>query len=150
MTDVSTSVLKTRDLLCSPESAFALFTDRMAEWWPVASHSIAGDRVRTITVEPMAGGHVFETDDAGVQSDWATVVAHEAPHRLVLDWYPGHSPDDATRVEVTFTATETGTRLRLEHSGWPAGATDRRASYDTGWDLVLGQYVAQAALAGSR
>jgi hypothetical protein len=144
MTDVLAPVLKTRELPCTPDAAFALFTDRMGEWWPTAAFSVAGDRVRSVTVEPLAGGHVYETDDAGTRNDWATVIVHEAPHRLVLDWYPGQSPDQATRVEATFTATDTGCTLRLEHGGWPAGDDERRKSYDTGWDMVLAPLVSLA------
>jgi hypothetical protein len=145
MTDVLTALVKTRDLPCSPTAAFALFTDRMIEWWPVATHSVAGDRVRTLTVEPVVGGHVFEVDDAGERHDWATVVAHEAPHRLELEWYPGHTPADATRVEVTFTASATGCTLRLVHDGWPVDRGESRDSYDRGWDTVLTPLVTLAA-----
>lgn len=144
MTDVLTPVLKIRELGCSPEAAFTLFTDRMGDWWPTATHSVAGDRVRTVTVEPLVGGHVYETDDAGTRHDWATVIVHEPPHRLVLDWYAGQSPDRATRVEITFTPSATGCTLRLEHSGWPASDDDRRESYETGWDVVLAPLVVRA------
>ena len=147
MTDTITAVVKERTLACSPEVAFTLFTDRIGEWWPVDPHSVAGARVASITVEPLVGGFVYETDDAGARVDWALVTLYDVPHRLVLDWYPGRTPDEATRVEVTFTATETGCLLRLVHSGWTADTADRRASYDTGWDLVLD---ALAPVAGER
>ena len=137
MTDTITAVVKERTLACSPEVAFTLFTDRIGEWWPVDPHSVAGARVASITVEPLVGGFVYETDDAGARVDWALVTLYDVPHRLVLDWYPGRTPDEATRVEVTFTATEAGCVLRLVHSGWTDDTADRRASYNTGWDLVL-------------
>jgi len=142
MTDTLTAVIKERSLPCPPEVAFALFTDRMGEWWPVEPHSIAGARVTSITVEPLAGGFVYETDRDGVRRHWATVRVYDAPHRLVLDWYPGHSPAEATRVEVTFTESGEGCTLRLTHSGWADDAAERRTSYDTGWDLVLNALVA--------
>ena len=138
MTATLTAVVNERSLPCPSEVAFALFTDRIGEWWPVEPHSVAGDRVASITVEPLVGGFVYETDDAGVRVDWARVTLYDAPHRLVMDWYPGRTPDEATRVEVTFTELESGCLLRLVHSGWADDAADRRASYDNGWDLVLG------------
>ena len=97
MTDTITAVVKERTLACSPEVAFTLFTDRIGEWWPVDPHSVAGARVASITVEPLVGGFVYETDDAGARVDWALVTLYDAPHRLVLDWYPGRTPDEATR-----------------------------------------------------
>jgi uncharacterized protein YndB with AHSA1/START domain len=145
MTDTLTAVVKERTLPCPPEVAFSLFTDRIGEWWPVEPHSIAGARVAFITVEPLVGGFVYETDEAGVRHDWATVVEYAAPHRLVLDWYAGHTPAEATRVEVTFTEAGDGCTLRLTHTGWADDAADRRASYDTGWDLVLDALVAGVA-----
>ena len=92
MTDTLTAVVKERTLACSPDVAFTLFTDRMGEWWPVDPHSVAGDRVASITVEPLVGGFVYETDVAGVRVDWALVTLYDAPHRLVMDWYPGAPP----------------------------------------------------------
>ncbi len=142
MTETLTAVIKERALPCPPEVAFALFCDRISEWWPVEPHSIAGARVASVTVEPLEGGFVYETDDAGTRRDWATVLLYDVPRRLVLDWYPGHSPAEATRVEVRFTESGDGCLLRLTHSGWADDATDRRASYDSGWDVVLDALVA--------
>lgn len=144
MTDVLTPVVKMRDLPCPPEVAFALFTDRISEWWPTATHSVAGDRARKVVVEPLAGGHVFETDVDGNRYDWATVVVHAAPRRLLLEWYAGRTPDEATRVEITFTETESGCTLRLVHDGWPRADTESRDSYDRGWDAVLAPLVTLA------
>jgi len=137
MTETLTAVIKERALPCPPEVAFALFTDRITEWWPVEPHSIAGADVSFITVEPLEGGFVYETDNAGVRHNWATVLLYDVPRKLVLDWYPGHSPADATRVEVTFTEAGDGCLLRLTHTGWSDDAAERRSSYNTGWDLVL-------------
>ena len=54
-----------------------------------------------------------------------------------------------TYVVVTFTPEDGGTRVDLEHRKWEvlgAGAAESRASYNTGWELVLGLF-AQAASA---
>jgi uncharacterized protein YndB with AHSA1/START domain len=143
MTDVLAPVVKVRDLPCPPEVAFALFTDRISEWWPTESHSVARDRVRKVVVEPLAGGHIYETDDTGTRHDWATVVIHAAPHRLLLDWYAGNTPAEATRVEITFTETASGCTLRLVHDGFTADGP--RGGYDKGWDVVLAPLVTAAA-----
>ena len=40
-----------------------------------------------------------------------------------------------------------GTRVELEHRGWEDMVVDgsaKRSSYETGWDIVLGEYVARA------
>ena len=137
MTDTITAVVKERTLACSPEVAFTLFTDRIGEWWPVDPHSVAGARVASITVEPLVGGFVYETDDAGARVDWALVTLYDVPHRLVLDWYPGRTPDEATRRRGHLHRDRDRLPAAAHALRLAADAADRRASYDTGWDLVL-------------
>lgn len=64
--------------------------------------------------------------------------------------FPGRGPDSAQELRVTFSAEAGGTRVTLVHAGWerlgdqgPAS----RASYEQGWDLVLGAYI-QLAVEG--
>ena len=139
MTDTITAVVKERTLACSPEVAFTLFTDRIGEWWPVDPHSVAGDRVASITVEPLVGGFVYETDVAGVRVDWALVDACTTS-RTGWSWTgtPGAPPTRRPGSRSRSPRPTAGCLLRLVHSGWdrrrrPTGA----ASYNTGWDLVL-------------
>ena len=61
---------------------------------------------------------------------------------VAFTWHPGAPPDEASNVEVTFTAADAQTLVRLTHAGWerfadPAAA---RAEYDLGWPVVLGRY----------
>ena len=45
---------------CPIDETFALFTGRLAEWWPLASHSICGEDADTCAMEPWVGGRVYE------------------------------------------------------------------------------------------
>ena len=61
---------------------------------------------------------------------------------MAFTWHPGSAPERASHVEVTFTATEGGTLVALEHGGWevfddPAAARDE---YKRGWPRVLHLY----------
>ena len=79
----------------------------------------------------------------GEKGHWATVTAWEPPGRLVLAWNVLQAESVATEVEVRFVADGDGTRVELEHRGWEAlaeGGAEKRSSYDTGWDFVLGRY----------
>jgi hypothetical protein len=59
-----------------------------------------------------------------------------------MTWHPGAAAGpDQTQVAVSFESTSTGTRVRLEHSGWEHVEPQRRTGYDSGWDLVLGRFV---------
>lgn len=144
-------VVKTRIVPLAPEAAFDLFTTRMGEWWPTASHSIAGgdahDDVVEIVFEPGVGGRVLEVTERGDQHAWADVMAWEPPHRFVLAWHPSPAPVAASDLEVTFTATDDGTEVRLVHTGWERfgdRADELRRDYDGGWDHVLAPYVGAA------
>jgi uncharacterized protein YndB with AHSA1/START domain len=132
---------------CDPEAAFAVFTERIGEWWPLPTHSISNERHGApavgVAIEPRVGGRLFETAPTGEEHPWGEVRVWEPPHRLAYSWVVGRDDDLATEVEITFTAVEGGTRVTVEHSGWEIWAerTDEvRASYDDGWGTVLGAY----------
>src|SRR5690606_25033550 len=61
------------------EQAFELFTRRMGEWWPLATHSIAGERVAELRFEERIGGRLLEIADDGSECSWAEVLAWDPP-----------------------------------------------------------------------
>ena len=127
------------------ERAFELFTARVGSWWPTPTHSIHQADVAEIVWEAREGGRLYEVSTSGEEGDWADVVAWEPPTRVVLGWRvnPGRP---RTEVEITFTPEGDGTRVELEHRGWPPGAADDGYDgYDKGWDFVLGHYVEAAS-----
>jgi DNA-binding transcriptional ArsR family regulator/uncharacterized protein YndB with AHSA1/START domain len=134
-------VAKTRELGVGVEMAFELFTTRIAEWWPVASHSIHHDDVVDIRFEGRVGGGVVEITKDGAESPWGHVLAWDPPSRLVLSWYPTLEPIASSILEVKFTPlSEERTRLDLEHRGWEEfgqEGAELRDRYESGWDVVL-------------
>jgi len=128
---------------CAVEEAFRVFTAEATSWWPVASHSLYGDTVKDVVFEEREGGEVYELTEGGEKGHWATVLAWEPPHRLVLAWEVSASVI-GTEVEVQFLPEEDGTRVELEHRGWEHVAQDapaKRDDYADGWGYVLGTYV---------
>jgi uncharacterized protein YndB with AHSA1/START domain len=149
-TIVIEAVRKTVTVDCTVEEAFRVFTADAQSWWPTDSHSIYGDEVNEIVFEEREGGEVYELSSAGEKGHWATIVAWEPPGRLVLAWNILDRDPVATELEVRFLAAGGGTRVELEHRGWESladGAAEKRGSYDTGWDHVLGKYVTRQASA---
>jgi DNA-binding transcriptional ArsR family regulator len=139
--DLIAPVTKTRELGVGVELAFELFTTRIAEWWPVASHSIHHEDVADVRFEGRVGGRVVEITKDGSEFAWAHVLAWDPPNRFALSWYPDVEPIASSIVEVWFTPLSEGrSRLDLEHTGWeefgPEGA-ELRDRYETGWDVVL-------------
>lgn len=140
------AVRKTVTVDCAVEEAFRVFTADAQSWWPVDSHSISAD-VREIVFEEREGGEVYEISTGGEKGHWATVLEWEPPNRLVLAWNILERDPVATELEVRFVPQGRATRVELEHRGWDAlaeGAAEKRDSYDTGWEHVLGLYCDRA------
>jgi uncharacterized protein YndB with AHSA1/START domain len=130
------------------DKAFALFTGRIAEWWPPADHPVAagvGTDPGTVVLEPRPQGRIYHRRSDGTITTWGEVQVWEPPHRLVLRWQPAGVTGAPTEVEIRFTPEDGHTRVELEHRGWDqlgdrTGAT--RADYDSGWENVLQLYTA--------
>lgn len=121
----------------SVEDAFALLTDGIDTWWPLATHSYGGDDAETAVFEAHAGGRVYERQRDGTERVWAEVVSCEPPHRFVLAW----KICEGTEVEVRVTPEGDGARVELEHRGWDNVPTEVAAQHDgyaAGWRVVLG------------
>jgi uncharacterized protein YndB with AHSA1/START domain len=137
---------------CSVEHAFATFTERIHEWWPLGTHSIdryeTGTAAETVVFQGGAGAQVYERTKNGEELKWAEVIAYDPPHRFVLAWNPSREQDGPkTEIEVTFTDEGGKTRVDLEHRGWePLGAeaAEARQSYSDGWQPVLEDYAEKA------
>jgi uncharacterized protein YndB with AHSA1/START domain len=125
------------------EEAFALFTDGIDTWWPLAKYSIYGERAETAVFEGRPGGRLYEISVDGDEGVWGTVSVWEPPNRVVYSWHPGRGEETAQEVEIEFVAEGDRTRVEMEHRGWER-APEKRAGYDAGWDFVLGRYVAAA------
>jgi len=148
-------IRRTIEVRCDPATAFAVFTERMAAWWPLDRNSVSamsGAAARSVTIEPHVGGSVYEIAADGSRQDWATVRTFEPGRRLVLAWHVMAPPDQATEVEVRFVPSGGGTRVELEHRGWEilgAEAEVRRGHYDGGWARVFDDCFARACAAAA-
>jgi len=102
------------------ETAFRVFTEGLATWWPMATHHIAKVPAATSVIEPRVGGRFFERGQDGSECDWGVVRAWEPPERLVLGWQIDadwkYDPGCETTVEIRFLAEGPDrTRVELEH-----------------------------------
>jgi uncharacterized protein YndB with AHSA1/START domain len=139
-------VIKVVEVVLPIEKAFQLFTEGMAEWWPLHTHSIAADTfegqttAETVVFEPGEGGRIYEVMSDGTDRQWGTVLEWEPPSRVVFSWKPNLSEGPSSEVEVRFETSADGTRVELEHRGWERFgelASKRREAYETGWPGVL-------------
>ncbi|MCP9485511.1 MAG: SRPBCC domain-containing protein [Gaiellaceae bacterium MAG52_C11] len=140
MSTVATDAIRKTVLVdFAPAEAFELFTNRIAAWWPVGTHSYGGEAVTDVVLEPRIRGRLYEISEAGEQ-DWGRVLAWEPPNRFVLDWQIGEAA--GTEVEVRFSPEGPGSRIELEHRGF--SGSEPRERYAGGWDVVLAAFVEQA------
>jgi hypothetical protein len=136
----------------APAEAFALFTQQMRLWWPLASHSCGGDDALDVQFEARAGGTVTEIGRHGERWTWGTLTEWDPPHAFAMRWHPGLPADAATVLRVRFTALAEGTEVQVHHAGWEARGADARAKrdqYDGGWPHTLQAYARAAAARGS-
>jgi len=137
-------VRKSVDVSWSPQVAFERFTDGIATWWPLRTHSVGAERAETVVFEARVGGSIYEVIAGGERSLWGTVTECEAPRRVAFTWHPGREPDSSQIVEVNFDERDDGgTTVVLVHSGWETlgeQAQEMRDEYDKGWEPVLARF----------
>ena len=129
------------------DEAFRVFTEEMETWWPLRTHAVDTENSDTVVMEGREGGRLFERGTSGEEHVWGIVQSWEPPQRVGYTWHPGRGEDTAQEVEVTFTPDGEGTRVDVRHWGWEKlgdRLEEMIASYNEGWDLVLGRY-AEAA-----
>ena len=141
-------VEKTIQVPLDIEAAFKLFTERLGEWWPLQTHSVAQQHAASCTMELRVGGRLFERTDTGEEHEWGIVQAFDPPDAIRFSWYPGRTAETEQLVDVRFAPIAEGTELTLIHSGWEClgeRAAELREQYQTGWDYVLGFWQQAAA-----
>ncbi len=140
---------KTLSLPIPASRAFELFTSRMADWWPLATHSLSAgsdELPKSLEVEPHVGGLVLETLFDGSTQAWGRITSWQPPRLFAMTWHVGRPEDQASHVSFGFEDTATGCTLRLVHDNWEAlgdQGQSLRDNYQTGWDCVLGDYRGQ-------
>ena len=137
-------VVKQVVVQADPARAFARFTEEIATWWPLSSHSVFEGDADTVLFEGREGGRIVERSRDGRECVWGTVRTWDPPRRVAFTWHPGHDAAKAQDVEVTFTAEGGRTRVQLTHVGFERlGEREGRMAsraYPLGWTFVLGLY----------
>jgi Activator of Hsp90 ATPase homolog 1-like protein len=145
---VEAPVRKQLTVRLAQQEAFELFTAGLSRWWPLATHSCSQANALRVVIEPRAGGSVLEYARDGSTATWGTVLVWDPPRRFAMSWRPGSVPEQATRVDVSFSDAGQGMcRVELVHSGWEARGAEAdtvRSRYDGGWNVVFAAYEAAA------
>lgn len=129
-------------LACSPEHAFAVFTEGIAGWWHPA-YSPGG--LVDVTVDPHVGGRVTMRLEDGRTEQWGTVEVWEPPGHYAQSFTLAQDPDHPSRLDLRFEddGSAGGTTVRFSHEGWTAGNVAGRARF-TEWEVLLDRFWAAA------
>jgi hypothetical protein len=124
-----------------PDVAFDVYFRRIAEWWPMHTHSVGDHTTTNVTFEQRAGGRIYENSAEG-EVDWGVMLVWEPPVRAVHTWHPGHPVEHATEVEVTFAPHPDGTEVTIEHRAWHRMGDKAARSYanysgENAWGAIL-------------
>ena len=131
-----------------PGAAYHRFTADFGKWWPSATHSIGGKKVKRIIFECRVGGRIIEELVDGRCFQWGTVTLVESPHRVGFTWHPSREKETAQDVVVSFHPEGSGTRVELVSTGWERlGDRARREQkgYSIGWGSVLDVFAGKSS-----
>jgi len=98
-------------------------------------------------IDPVVGGHyrlIMETPEFAGRNEGAFLAVDPNAHlRYTWEW---NGDGEVTEIDVTFSATQEGTEIKLTHSGFRNEESKERHS--SGWDSYIGGF--SAFLASSR
>ena len=120
---------------CSPAQAFDIFTQEIGSWWADSDlFRFTPRSPGTLEFEPPdpsgAGGRLVERLPNGKTFEVGPIRLWERGERLVVDWRMANfGPDHATEVDVRFEAVGTETRVSVEHRGWDTVPQDHLARH---------------------
>ena len=120
----------------APDQAFALFVERINEWWP-PGHRPSKDRHGTVVLTPERFADIASD---GTAYPIGRVVGWFPPDRIELDFYLGTGPDAPTAATITFTAEADGTRITVRHRAKPESVALwnlRAPVFEKSWTVVL-------------
>ena len=141
-------ITKSVVLACGVARAFELFTAHAGEWWPKQRRHTPDAQSE---IRMLASGRFWERARDGTEVELGRVRHWEAPHRLVLDFYPGTDAQHPTEVVVTFAAQGEVTLVTVEHR--PTEASEalwrtRASRFIASWELLLPALQDMAGRAG--
>ena len=137
-------IVKTIEVPCGQEKAFKIFVHEMGTWWPLDKRSMSmksGKPAKSLRIEPKQGGKIVEIGHDDTEHLWGTIKSYDPYDSITLDFHMGLPAENASLVEVRFTALQQDrTRVELTQSNWEAFgdmAEMLRGFYGSGWVVIF-------------
>ncbi len=140
-------IVKTIEVPCSQEKAFAVFVKEMGSWWPLDKRSMSmqknGKPAKSLRIESKQGGKIVEIGHDDTEHLWGTIKSYDPYDSISMDFHMGMPAESASLVEVQFTGLKNErTRVELTQSNWEAFgemAEMMRGAYGSGWVIIFEQ-----------
>ena len=140
-------IIKTIEVPCSQAKAFEVFVSEMGAWWPLDKRSMSmqggGKPAKSLRIDPKQGGKIVEIGHDDTEHHWGTIKSYDPHDSISMDFHMGLPAENASLVEVRFTALEGDrTRVELTHGNWEAFgdmAEMMRGGYGSGWVVIFEQ-----------
>jgi uncharacterized protein YndB with AHSA1/START domain len=134
ITDPADSVTVSAYTKASPDRAFQVFTAEIGSWWNPGHHVLPGPH-KAMGVDPYVGGRLWDENLAGEICVWGRVLVWQPGEVFAFAWLVGtdwtiQQPDTpASRVTVTFSPEDGGSRVTLVH--------DEISAHGPGWEGIM-------------
>jgi uncharacterized protein YndB with AHSA1/START domain len=139
-------IVTTVEVPCGQETAFRVFVNEMPRWWPLDKRSVSmigGNPAKSLRIEAKRGGRIVEIGHDDTEHLWGTITTYDPHDSISMDVHIGMPPENASLVEVRFTALGAErTRVELTQSNWEAFgdlAEMMRGGYGSGWVIIFEQ-----------
>ena len=73
----------------APETAFRVFTEQTAAWWPLNKYGIFLEDAETVVFEDRDGWRLIEKAKDGRETEWGDVLDYEFASRCASRGIPG-------------------------------------------------------------
>jgi hypothetical protein len=128
----------------SQATAFKVFTEKIALWWP-ATHHIGKTPMTDIIIEPGVKGRWYSKHEDGSEAEVGYVIQWSPNGLIVLAWQVNgdfkYDPELVTEVEVQFIPEgPKTTRVKFEHKNIDLIGGNKAESMDQGWGMILELY----------
>jgi uncharacterized protein YndB with AHSA1/START domain len=127
------------EVAAPPERVFAALTDpaQLAAWWGAEGVYRTFDWESDLRVGGKRNCQAENKKTGLMSTVKGAYLEIDPPRVLAFTWEPSWEKVHPTVVRLELTATPSGTRVLLTHSGW-GEARQARSSHEQGWPVVLG------------
>lgn len=133
-------------LRCTPDEAFAAYTERIGEWWD-PRYTANAETLEGVTIEPAVGGRLYATHSDMGEHEWGRVTVWEPGERLEHTFTLAQDPQHPSEVSVEFAPAGDGSTLRLAHGGWTEANAGAREKFND-WQVLLDRFAGLVGSAG--